>query len=269
MPRLIALFALLLATHAAAQPAAPAHDIEVTNDHIWPLNEIYAWPSGATAEGPDRLGAYSLDRGEKLTLRLEGPGCSFELRFVFDDDAVVRRKVDACAPWPVSFAPTSPPKREVAVINRTGAYIMQVFAAPPGAEAWGLDRLGRETLVPERYRRISLNEEGCVFDLRAVLRDGTEQVRRGVDVCADPRLVFGEGGEEEGTHEVTVENGYDAPVAALHLRPFELEDWGTDLPCRSPRPAGGGDGGGGAARPGGLRQPGRRAASRLDHGRDA
>ena len=61
-----------------------------------------------------------------------------------------------------------------------------LFLAPSGTTGWGANLLAGPFLPPGAFLSVQLGEGGgCRFDLRLVLRDGREAVRRDVDVCAE------------------------------------------------------------------------------------
>jgi hypothetical protein len=71
--------------------------------------------------------------------------------------------------------------RNTAPLSATG-----LFLAPSGTMGWGTNLLAGQFLPPGAFMSVQLGEGGgCRFDLRMVLRDGREAVRRDVDVCAE------------------------------------------------------------------------------------
>jgi len=85
-------------------------------------------------------------------------------------------------PAPMALAQNQPVRvRNTAPVSATG-----LFLAPTGTSAWGANLLGGLFLPPGAFLSVQLGEGGgCRFDLRMVLRDGREAVRRDVDVCAE------------------------------------------------------------------------------------
>ena len=63
--------------------------------------------------------------------------------------------------------------------------------APDNAAQWGDDRLGKGTLPRGLALRVPLGETaGCNFKVRATYSDKREDSRTGLDLCAQPEVVF-------------------------------------------------------------------------------
>ena len=75
------------------------------------------------------------------------------------------------------------------VLNRTGAEARELYAVRSGRPDWGRNLLPRP-LAPDAAAPLRTNAEaGCRFDIRLVLADGREAVRRDNEVCAGDRSV--------------------------------------------------------------------------------
>jgi hypothetical protein len=79
--------------------------------------------------------------------------------------------------------------QRVQLVNRTLATVREVFLAPANAPAWGEDRLGATVLEPGEEAEIEL-AGGCEANLRIVYPGGAAEERRGLDICAHPRIVL-------------------------------------------------------------------------------
>lgn len=83
---------------------------------------------------------------------------------------------------PAALAQTEPFR----VVNRTGIPAVALHAVPSGQDGWGGNLMRRGPLAPGAFFSLRPPERvGCAFDLRLVLQDGQEVVRRGADICAE------------------------------------------------------------------------------------
>lgn len=84
---------------------------------------------------------------------------------------------------------TGPPayglERHVLVANDTRQAIVEIYLSDAGAESWQQDVLGSDFLPPGNSVLVDVDDRNgqCRFDLKTVLDDGTNLIRRGVDVC--------------------------------------------------------------------------------------
>jgi hypothetical protein len=68
-----------------------------------------------------------------------------------------------------------------APLSATGLYMMA-----SGTPDWGANVLAGQFLPPGAFISLRLGDgSGCLYDLRMVIRDGREALRRNVDVCAE------------------------------------------------------------------------------------
>jgi hypothetical protein len=120
-----------------------------------------------------------------------------------------------------------PPNRDVTVQNETDMVLRELYLAAPGAAERGPDRLGAETVSPGANLRIRLGRtRDCAFDVTAVYADGSEEVRRRVDICRTPRLVLGD--PSIPWREVAVANRSSVLLRELYARPRGPAAWGPD-----------------------------------------
>ena len=95
------------------------------------------------------------------------------------------------APRQAAPAPPPPREREATIANQSGQTLRELYAAPPGGEAFGPDLLGADT-VPDRGNfRARIPGSECVLEFRAVFQDGTEERRR-QNICQNRRVQFGD-----------------------------------------------------------------------------
>jgi hypothetical protein len=137
-------------------------------------------------------------------------------------------------------APSAPAatERELLVQNETDVVLMQFFLAPPDGSARSPDLLGADVVRPASTHRIRLGRvPACVFDAVAVFADGGKEVRRGLDICATPRLVFGD--PALPTLDVAVANRSPLRLRELYASAAGPDAWGRDRLGRAVLPPGG------------------------------
>ncbi len=254
MLRLVLASLVAFAAPAAAQtagedapprpaPRVPAREATVANDTDRALRELFVHPAEAGDRGPDRLGSGVLppratlrvpllDRRAAAAPPARGAGCAWQAVAVFEDGEEERRRFDACRGGPrVLFADTGP-AREVEVQNDTDVPLRELYLSPPGSRERGRDRLGSETVAAGESHRLRLRGAGaaCVFDVRAVFADETEEARERVDLCRARRVGFGD--PAAPVREVPVVNRGRAAIRELYARPADgaagAGGWGAD-----------------------------------------
>ncbi|WP_198373638.1 hypothetical protein [Roseomonas rosulenta] len=83
-------------------------------------------------------------------------------------------------------APALAQLQPVRVMNAAPVSATGLFLAPVGTSGWGANLLAGMTLQPQGMMSVQLGEgSGCRFDVRLVLRDGREALRRDVDLCTE------------------------------------------------------------------------------------
>lgn len=223
----VAFLALTGAGAAQAQQSSqpPQRDVTLANETDQILQQFFAAPAGAAQRGPDRLGAEVVPPGGSFRARLgRTRDCLFDLRAIFQDGSEEeRRRVDICRNTRIVFGDPSLPWLEVEVQNGTRNPLRELYASTRGAEAWGPDRLGDAVLDPGGTFRMRLRTRDCVFAVRAVYADDREEVREGVDLCADRRLTL-----QRMTRRITLVNRHLAVVQEAYLSGSAEDDWGQD-----------------------------------------
>jgi hypothetical protein len=127
---------------------------------------------------------------------------------------------------PTANPPTANPPAEVTVQNETDLTLAFLYIDPAGARR-GPDRLGQDTVAPASTYRARLGRQaGCSFDVTAIWQDRTEEVRRAVDLCATPRLVFGD--PTMPTLDVAVGNNSGTILRELYASAAGPTAWGPD-----------------------------------------
>jgi hypothetical protein len=203
---------------ARALPAAAELEVAVENRTPRSLERLYISGLDETAWGEDRLGSATLAPGASITLRVPDQGCSYDIRAEFDNGgAEERRRVDLCAigglviapGWTTADAIAAPGRRapsealagggeagagEVAIVNRSGRTVFEVFVFPDGAGSRGPDRLGVDTLADGRTLRVPrASPPDCRQTLRLTYEDGQREERSGIDLCATAEIVVAPG----------------------------------------------------------------------------
>jgi len=100
-------------------------------------------------------------------------------------------------------------EREAVIVNQSGQTLRELYAAPQGAEDFGPDLLGADT-VPDRgtFRARILAAE-CTLEFRAVFLDGSEERRR-QNICQNRRVQFGD--PALPLREATIRNETDTAI---------------------------------------------------------
>jgi len=82
--------------------------------------------------------------------------------------------------------------RRVYINNRTGQTIMRFHASRTSTDSWEEDILGEGVLHNGQRVRINIDDGtgACMFDFRAVLRNGKEITRYNINVCTTNEYTF-------------------------------------------------------------------------------
>jgi S1-C subfamily serine protease len=237
------------ATPGSAPPNAAQIEVIVANRTSLILSVMKARPSGTADWGPDRLGADVIPPGETYRFAIAaGSACLFDLQAVFSNGRTeVRERQDLCADPSVAYAdvPFDPATMvDLGIVNGGSETLYILNIRPAGARDWGPDRFGSDVVPAGGTFRVRLmRSEGCVYDVRLIYENRREEVREGVDLCADPTLTF-TGPVEASvdpatTLEVSIANRGSGTLFILYLRPAGTRDWGQDRFGSDVVPAGG------------------------------
>lgn len=226
------LLALLLpgAPPRAQEAPPPARELTLANETERLVQQIYLYPVGAAEPGADRLGNAVLPPRATLRLALGRTGsCGWEARLVFEDGGVEQRRVDICRSHPRVTFSESGPRRDLVVVNDHDIELRELYLLPanarPGA-APATDRLGTSTVAPGASHPLRLRGADCIFDLRAVFADDSEETRPRVNICHSPRLAFGDASLP--LREATLRNQARLTLREVYARPAGTEAWGAD-----------------------------------------
>lgn len=84
-----------------------------------------------------------------------------------------------------AHASTDGRDRRVNVINASGTTLREIYASPVTSSSWEEDMLGSGVLGSGQNRVFNIDNgtNQCRYDLKAVMSNGREHVRRNVNVC--------------------------------------------------------------------------------------
>jgi hypothetical protein len=96
-----------------------------------------------------------------------------------------------CALQTATGPPASALDRWIELTNNTRMPIVEIYISPVRSDRWNIDLLGADYLEPMSSVFVDIDDGmGCRFDFKTVFDDGTTQIRRDVDVCADERYAI-------------------------------------------------------------------------------
>lgn len=90
--------------------------------------------------------------------------------------------------------------RVVTIENLSTQAVREVYASPTEHDTWEEDMLGSDMLPSGESMRFDINNgtDECIYDLKAVLENDKEYIRRKVNVCAVSKWVIGDAGDSIG-----------------------------------------------------------------------
>ncbi|GAN78244.1 hypothetical protein [Acidisphaera rubrifaciens] len=190
-------------TQAGADPVVRVADhlLTVANRARQPIIAVRMSSARDDDWGDDRLGPQqTIAPGRSVTLHLQGAGCAWDAQATYRDGSTQeRRGLDICRVRTVAFdggragdgdedgGGQDQPGHDVSLRNASGRTITEIYVSPRNATDWGDDRLGDGQLLPGKALSVTFNG-GCRQDVRIVYDNKSAEERRGVDLCAHPRL---------------------------------------------------------------------------------
>lgn len=116
--------------------------------------------------------------------------------------AALLSPVASPSPAQSSAAPTVAPaadtlNRHVIVANISSQTLRELYASPVTSDTWEEDLLA-EGVLPAGERidaNIHNGTDECNYDLKAVMADGSEHIRRGINVCSISQWTIGDSGD--------------------------------------------------------------------------
>ena len=90
--------------------------------------------------------------------------------------------------------------RVVTVENISSQSLNYLYASPITSKTWEEDLLGDRTLARGQSIEADIDNgtNECQYDLRAVMADGREVIRRNINVCAVSKWTIGDSGDSIG-----------------------------------------------------------------------
>jgi hypothetical protein len=84
--------------------------------------------------------------------------------------------------------------RKVLIENISSQTLRELYASPVSAKTWEEDLLGQRTLSAGSSINATIDNgtNECNYDLKAVMANGREHIKRGVNVCAVSKWVVGD-----------------------------------------------------------------------------
>jgi hypothetical protein len=82
----------------------------------------------------------------------------------------------------------------VLIENISSQTLRELYASPVTAKTWEEDLLGQRTLTAGSSINATIDNgtNECNYDLKAVMANGREHIKRGVNVCAVSKWVVGD-----------------------------------------------------------------------------
>ncbi len=205
--------------------AVPERQMSLANRSDTTIRQVFIFPAGQNGrnEGPDRLGTDVLASGATIVLRLGRIApCLQQLRAVWEDASEDTIPVNVCTQ--AELALTDERRRDIEVANDTDNQLMQVFIFERGSAEPGPDRLGAATVAPNDVFRIRIRGfTACQVTVRAAFQGSAAETRE-ADICATPRLAFGD--STIPLREVTVTNR--SAVTLQSIFASRTPNWGAD-----------------------------------------
>lgn len=212
-------------------PAIPLREATVRNETDTTLLQVFAAPPGSADRGPDRMGENVIEPSREFRIRLgRRRDCVFDVVAVFEDgEEDMLPAVNLCRQARVTFGDPNAPRREARVTNASDRTMREFYASARAPLAWGPDRLGTDMMPPGDVFILRLRGAGCLWDMRAVYDDNAEEVKQGVDLCAQREVAFdGSGAPRPPERRVTLVNRHGTMVQEVYLSGSAEEDWGPD-----------------------------------------
>lgn len=196
------------ATRAEPLVLAADHLLTVANHASQPIIALRMSSARDDDWGDDRLGPQqTIAPGHSFTLHLQGADCAWDAQATYRDGSTEeRRRLDICRVRTVAFDGSraegggdgdsdgdsdgggqDQAAHDASVRNASGRTITEVYVSPRNATDWGDDRLGDGQLLPGKALSVTFSG-GCRQDVRIVYDNNSAEERRGVDLCAHPRL---------------------------------------------------------------------------------
>ena len=136
----------------------------------------------------------------------------------------------------ISFSPVSPfsysqHQVKINLINKTGFDFIDVFISPTGENKWGKDlTIGVLEDMEGQDLTITMPEEICEFDLRAVKPDSSELVFENLNLCKMPIItLLYEFNEPLFVQDFILENRTDLTFSEIYVKESLSSIWGMNV----------------------------------------
>lgn len=201
---LTAAAAMLAAGPSWAQapgPSLPNPSFNVVNRTSATIKEVFATTAGMTTWGRNRLVDRTIAPGANAPIRLPADGnCVYDIRVVFEGGRTDgRRGLNTCnldnvifsnpGPGPNGRGTVPTGRQETGndptfrLVNRARSAVNELYATVDGAQDWGEDRLGDDTVAPGATHIVRLPNGQCVYDVRIVYASGEASEKRRLNLC--------------------------------------------------------------------------------------
>lgn len=142
------------------------------------------------------------------------------------------------------------PNPDFWVSNLSDRQISRIFVSPTDQETWGRDWLGEHMLSPGHRFAIRPPRDGrCLYDIRVVYDDGTDEERRRQNVCAIDEVAFrgagaaapghsGRASPARATPDFRLVNRTGRTILQVFVSPATDRSWGEDRLGRDVLPPG-------------------------------
>lgn len=96
-----------------------------------------------------------------------------------------------------AFAGDDGKNRKVVIENISTQTVRELYASPTTSKGWEEDLLGARTLAPGASITANIDNgtNECSYDLKVVLANQVERIRRTVNICAISKWVIGDTGD--------------------------------------------------------------------------
>ena len=146
------------------------------------------------------------------------------------------RALIALLPFSLPAAAQTNARPTLALVNKSGQAIEELYVSAARSSDWGDDRLGNGTVDRNATFRLRLSD-GCLYDIQVVYADKRTEERMRVNLCRTPTQTFtaaeAHAAPAVPTHQFTLENHTVRPISSLSLADTSdtagAEDWGDNL----------------------------------------
>jgi hypothetical protein len=107
--------------------------------------------------------------------------------------------------------------------NRSGQPLRELYVTPAGDANWGRNRLAGGAIMSGQSQTMRLSDAACVYDLRAVYGNSSQEERREVNLCGGAVVVLhgagGMAGKAADDPSFRLTNHLKQPIVELEATP--------------------------------------------------